>query len=75
MDATAGCARRVMLAYWPGRLDALNEGPAAPAGAAGLTEALAQVPDPGNPRGTRYPLVPVLVIAACGMLSHAAITG
>lgn len=33
----------------------------------GLLKALAQVPDPRYRRGIRYPLVPVLALAACAM--------
>jgi len=37
----------------------------------GLLDALAQVPDPRDPRGIRYPLAPVLAIAVCAMLAGA----
>jgi predicted transposase YbfD/YdcC len=37
----------------------------------GLLEALARVPDPRDPRGRRYPLVPVLAIAVCATLAGA----
>jgi hypothetical protein len=37
----------------------------------GLLDALAQVPDPRDPRGRRYPLIPVLAIAVCAMLGGA----
>jgi hypothetical protein len=44
----------------------------------GLLAAVAQVPDPRNPRGVRYPLSAVLAIAVCAVLggasSFAAIT-
>jgi predicted transposase YbfD/YdcC len=45
----------------------------APAGAvpSGLLEALAQVPDPRDPRGVRYDLVPVLAVAVCATLAGA----
>jgi len=33
-----------------------------------LMDALAQVPDPRDPRGRRYPLVPVLAVAARGLV-------
>ncbi len=36
-----------------------------------LLEALARVPDPRDPRGRRYPLVPVLAIAVCATLAGA----
>src|SRR2546429_1828045 len=36
-----------------------------------LLEALGQVPDPRDPRGRRYPLVPVLAIAVCAVLAGA----
>jgi predicted transposase YbfD/YdcC len=36
-----------------------------------LLEALARVPDPRDPRGRRYPLVPVLAIAVCAALAGA----
>jgi predicted transposase YbfD/YdcC len=36
-----------------------------------LLEALAQVPDPRDRRGIRYPLVPVLAVAVCAMLAGA----
>jgi predicted transposase YbfD/YdcC len=36
-----------------------------------LPEALAQVPDPRDRRGIRYPLVPVLAVAVCAMLAGA----
>jgi predicted transposase YbfD/YdcC len=38
---------------------------------AGLLEALAQVPDPRDPRGVRYALVPVLAVAVCATLAGA----
>jgi hypothetical protein len=38
---------------------------------AGLLEALAEVPDPRDPRSRRYPLVPVLAVAVCAMLAGA----
>jgi predicted transposase YbfD/YdcC len=46
---------------------------AVPAGAvpAGLVEALSQVPDPRDPRGVRYGLVPVLAAAVCAVLAGA----
>jgi predicted transposase YbfD/YdcC len=37
----------------------------------GLLDALAQVPDPRDPRGRRYSLIPVLAIAVCAMLGGA----
>ena len=36
-----------------------------------MLEALAQVPDPRDPRGVRYGLVPVLAVAVCATLSGA----
>ena len=56
-----------------GQLALLGAAGPALAGAAptGLLEALAQVPDPRDPRGRRYPLVPVLAIAVCAMLAGA----
>src|SRR5438034_7359342 len=36
-----------------------------------LLEALAQVPDPRDPRGIRYPLAPVLATAVCAVLAGA----
>jgi DDE_Tnp_1-associated len=36
-----------------------------------LLEALGRVPDPRDPRGRRYPLVPVLAIAVWAMLAGA----
>jgi len=38
---------------------------------AGLLDALAQVPDPRDPRGMRYDLVPVLAVAVCATLADA----
>jgi hypothetical protein len=38
---------------------------------AGLLDALAQVPDPRDPRGVRYDLVPVLAVAVCATLAGA----
>jgi predicted transposase YbfD/YdcC len=40
-------------------------------GGAGLLEALSQVPDPRDPRGVRYALVPVLSVAVCATLAGA----
>ena len=44
-----------------------------------LLKALAQVPDPRDPRGRRYPLIPVLAAAVCAVLAgarpYAAIAG
>nr|WP_308455450.1 ISAs1 family transposase [Streptomyces sp. SM14] len=37
----------------------------------GLLERLAQVPDPRDPRGVRYPLVTLLGLAACAVLAGA----
>jgi predicted transposase YbfD/YdcC len=48
----------------------LGAGPA-DAAPSGLAEALAQVPDPRDPRGVRYGLVPVLTMAVCAMLAGA----
>jgi len=49
-----------------------RSGPAlAKVGPEGLLDALGQVPDPRDPRGIRYPLVPVLAIAVCAMLTGA----
>jgi DDE_Tnp_1-associated len=57
-----------------GHLDVLAglRGPA-PAGAvpAGLLEALAEVPDPRDPRRVRYGLVPVLAVAVSPVLADA----
>jgi DDE_Tnp_1-associated len=36
-----------------------------------LLEALGRVPDPRDPRGRRYPLVPVLAVAVCATLAGA----
>src|SRR5690348_11354923 len=36
-----------------------------------LLKALAQVPDPRDPRGRRYPLVPLLAAAVCAVLAGA----
>jgi len=36
-----------------------------------LLAALGQVPDPRDPRGLRYPLVPVLAVAVCAVLAGA----
>ena len=57
-----------------GHLDVLAASPApAPAGVipAGLIDTLAQVPDPRDPRGIRYPLAAVLTIAVCAVLAGA----
>jgi hypothetical protein len=56
-----------------GRLALLGrtEMPVAGAAPQELLEALRQVPDPRDPRGLRYPLVPVLAIAVCAMLAGA----
>ena len=57
-----------------GHLDALAGSPvSASAGAVpgGLLQALAQVPGPRDPRGRRYPLVPVLAMAVCAVLAGA----
>jgi hypothetical protein len=52
-----------------GRLVLLSRrGAAVPAG---LLDALAQVPDPRDPRGRRYPLVPVLAVWVCAVLAGA----
>jgi hypothetical protein len=54
-----------------GHLDGLSgDGPAG-AVPGGLLEALAQVPDPRDPRGMRYDLVPVLAVAVCATLAGA----
>jgi predicted transposase YbfD/YdcC len=64
-----------------GQLAARSRGGLAVAVAApeDLLEALGQVPDPRDPRGRRYRLVPVLAIAVCAVLagarSYAAIAG
>jgi predicted transposase YbfD/YdcC len=57
----------------PGQLALLGRrGPGlAAAGPQELLEALARVPDPRDPRGRRYPLVPVLAIAVCATLAGA----
>lgn len=51
----------------------LSRSEVAVAGAAAedLLEALGRVPDPRDPRGRRYPLVPVLAVAVCAMLAGA----
>jgi DDE_Tnp_1-associated len=56
-----------------GQLGLLSRSEVAVAGAAAedLLEALGRVPDPRDPRGRRYPLVPVLAIAVCAMLAGA----
>jgi len=56
-----------------GQLNALARGGLMTAGAvpAGLLDALAQVPDPRDPRGVRYDLVPVLAVAVCATLAGA----
>jgi predicted transposase YbfD/YdcC len=56
-----------------GQLALLGRSGLALAGVApeGLLGALGQVPDPRDPRGIRYPLVPVLAIAVCAMLAGA----
>src|ERR1700689_1172295 len=56
-----------------GHLDVVARSDLAAAGAvpAGLLEALAQVPDPRDPRGVRYDLVPVLAVAVCATLAGA----
>ena len=56
-----------------GHLDVVARSDPAVAGAvpAGLLEALAQVPDPRDPRGMRYDLVPVLAVAVCATLAGA----
>jgi hypothetical protein len=56
-----------------GQLGLLSRTEVAVAGAAAedLLEALGRVPDPRDPRGRRYPLVPVLAIAVCAMLAGA----
>jgi DDE_Tnp_1-associated len=38
---------------------------------AGLLDALAQVPDPRDPRGIRYDLVPVFALAVCATMAGA----
>jgi len=56
-----------------GHLDVLARSDPAAAGAvpAGLLDALAQVPDPRDPRGVRYDLVPILAVAVCATLAGA----
>ena len=56
-----------------GHLDVVARSDPAVAGAvpAGLLAALAQVPDPRDPRGVRYDLVPVLAVAVCAALAGA----
>jgi predicted transposase YbfD/YdcC len=56
-----------------GHLDLLARSDLAVAAAvpAGLPDALAQVPDPRDPRGVRYDLVPVLAMAVCATLAGA----
>jgi len=56
-----------------GQLALLGRGDRAVAAAApdGLLDALAQVPDPRDPRGIRYALAPVLAIVVCAMLAGA----
>src|SRR5215472_4830105 len=56
-----------------GQLAPLGRGDRAVAAAApdGLLDALAQVPDPRDPRGIRYALAPVLAIVVCAMLAGA----
>jgi predicted transposase YbfD/YdcC len=56
-----------------GQLALLSRRGAALAGAApaGLPDALARVPDPRDPRGRRYPLVPVLAVSVCAVLAGA----
>jgi len=56
-----------------GHLDGLAGSDPAVAGAvpAGLLEALAQVPDPRDPRGVRYEFVPVVAVAVCATLAGA----
>ncbi|MGW3683927.1 transposase family protein [Streptomyces prasinus] len=53
-------------------LDQLGPHPAAAdSEVPGLLERLAQVPDPRDPRGVRYPLVMVLALTACAVLAGA----
>jgi predicted transposase YbfD/YdcC len=56
-----------------GHLDLLARSDLAVATAvpAGLPDALAQVPDPRDPRGVQYDLVPVLAMAVCATLAGA----
>ncbi len=56
-----------------GHLDALVRRDPVPAEVvpAGLLDALAQVPDPRDPRGVRYDLVPVLAVAVCATMGGA----
>jgi hypothetical protein len=56
-----------------GQLDVVARDDLMAAGAvpAGLLDALAQIPDPRDPRGVRYELVPVLAVAVCATLAGA----
>jgi predicted transposase YbfD/YdcC len=56
-----------------GQLAVVRQSGAVPEGAVppGLLGALAQVPDPRDPRGIRYPLAPVLAVVVCATLAGA----